>query len=263
MVNGWKASGKKVLLSVGGQNGRWDVVFFSSANTNNFINSIYSALVEYNLDGIDLDIESYSTPPRSVANMIIALKAKIGSKLLIVSPECVTVYEGVAIPSADLGGQAWNYFVPIIKAADSSIDFYQVQAYNNWYGGLPAGSFNYIKEVYLHWRNLPGTIPWSSVIPDFSGVNPNKLVMGVLASTSAGVSSYYAPPNVIKEFKNWLKANNYPLKGFMMWNSNWDRLNNYQVSNAITDPFLWMSILQNHLSVNLFKSIFFNLRYIV
>ena len=86
LVNGWKASGKKVLLSVGGQNGRWDVVFQSSSNTNNFINSIYSALVEYNLDGIDLDIESYSTPPRAVANMIIALKVKIGSKLLIVSP---------------------------------------------------------------------------------------------------------------------------------------------------------------------------------
>ena len=135
--------------------------------------------------------------------------------------------------------EAWNYFVPIIRAADSSIDFYQVQAYNNWYGGLPPGSFNYIKEVYLHWRNLPGTIPWSSVIPDFSGVNPNKLLMGVLASTSAGVSSYYAPPNVIKEFKNWLKVNNYPMKGFMMWDSNWDRLNNYQVSNAITDPFVW------------------------
>jgi chitinase len=56
VVNGWKASGKTVLLSVGGQNGRWDVVFTNSANTNNFINSIYSALIQYNLDGIDLDI---------------------------------------------------------------------------------------------------------------------------------------------------------------------------------------------------------------
>jgi hypothetical protein len=130
--------------------------------------------------------------------MIIALKAKIRPKLLIVSPECVTVYGGVPVPSADLGGQAWNYFVPIIRASDSSIDYYQVQAYNNWYGGLTPGSLNYIKEVYLHWRNLPGNIPWSTIIPEFSGVSPNKLLMGVLASTSAGVSSYYAYPNVIK-----------------------------------------------------------------
>jgi chitinase len=168
--------------------------------------------------------------------MIIALKTKIRSKLLVVSPECVTVYEGVSVPSPDIGGQAWNYFVPIIKAADSSIDLYQVQAYNNWYGGIPGGSFNYLKEVYLNWRNLPSGIPWSSAIPDFSGVNPNKLLMGVLASTSAGISNYYAPPNVIQEFKSWLKTNSYPLKGFMMWDSNWDRLNNFQISNAITDP---------------------------
>lgn len=145
VVNAWKASGKKVLISVGGQNGRWEVVFMNSANTNNFINAICSALIEYDLDGIDLDIEYYTAPPRTVANMIIALKAKIGSKLLIVSPECVTVYGGVPVPSADIGGQAWNYFVAIIKAADSSIDYYQVQAYNNWYGGLQGGSFNYIK----------------------------------------------------------------------------------------------------------------------
>lgn len=125
--------------------------------------------------------------------------------------------------------------MPIIKLADAYIDYYQVQAYNNWYGSLPGGSLAYLKEVYLHWRNILGTIQWISPIPDFQGVDGNKLLIGVLASTSAGVSNYYAPPQVIKEFKAWLKANNYPLKGFMMWDSNWDRLNSFLVSNAITD----------------------------
>jgi hypothetical protein len=77
--------------------------------------------------------------------MIIALKKKIGSKLLIVSPECVTVYQGTGVPSADTGGQAFNYFVPIIQLADSSIDFYQVQAYNNWYGVHAGGSLGYLQ----------------------------------------------------------------------------------------------------------------------
>lgn len=86
VVGGWKSSGKKVILSVGGQNGHWDVVFNSDASIDNFINSIDRYLTQYNLDGIDLDIEDYKAPPRIVAETIIKLKKKIGSKLLIVSP---------------------------------------------------------------------------------------------------------------------------------------------------------------------------------
>lgn len=103
-------------------------------------------LKRYRLDGIDLDIEGYLASPRTVAQAIIDLKNSIstlGKKLLIVSPEDVTVYQGVAIPDPDRGGQAFNYFVPIINLADSSIDYYQPQAYNNWYDGFPGGSLKY------------------------------------------------------------------------------------------------------------------------
>jgi chitinase len=182
-----------------------------------------------------LDIEDYKTAPRIVADMIIRLKKRIGSKLLIVSPENVAIYQATSIPSADVGGQAFNYFVPIINLADAYIDLYQPQVYNNWFGGLPGGSLAYMQETYLHWRNLQGTMAWSGPIPNFKGVDGNKLVMGVLASTSAGGSQFYAPPHVIREFKSWIKQNNYPLKGFMMWDSNWDILNGMVISNAATD----------------------------
>lgn len=58
--------------------------------------------------------------------------------------------------------------------------------------------------------------------------------MGILASTSAGGAQYYAPPSVIREFKQWIKNNNYPLLGFMMWDSNWDKLNGFAISDAAT-----------------------------
>lgn len=118
--------------------------------------------------------------------------------------------------------------------ADAYIDFYQPQAYNNWYGGLAGGTSAYLKETYLHWRNLPGTVPWTSPLSNFQGVSSNKLIMGVLASTSAGGPQYYASPSTIIDFKSWLKQNNYPLKGFMMWDSNWDQLNQFAISNACT-----------------------------
>lgn len=234
LVSKWKSAGKKVILSVGGQNGHWDVVFKSATSSNNFVTSISNYLNKYNLDGIDLDIEDYKTPPRTVANTIIDLKKRIGSKLIIVSPQNVAVYQGTSVPSADVGGQAFNYFVPIINLADAYIDFYQPQAYNNWYGGLAGGTTAYFKEVYLNWRNLQSSIAWSSPIPNFKGVSGDKLIMGVLASTSAGGSQYYASPNVIIEFKSWIKQKNYPLKGFMMWDSNWDQLNQFAISNACT-----------------------------
>lgn len=41
---------------------------------------------------------------------------KIGKKLLIVvSPECIAVYQGVAVPDPSVGGNPFNYFVHIIN----------------------------------------------------------------------------------------------------------------------------------------------------
>ena len=82
----WKNNGKKVLLSVGGQNVDWDTAFTNTQNTNNFINSVIDAVNKYNLDGVDLNIETYKIPPRTVANMIISLKTKLNNKLLTLAP---------------------------------------------------------------------------------------------------------------------------------------------------------------------------------
>ncbi len=156
LVTGWKRSGKKVLLSVGGQNGKWSSAFASNLTATTFANSLANAVQKYNLDGADLDIEYYSATPRRVANTIIALKKALGTKLMVVSPECVTVYQGTPVPSADTAGNPFNYFVPIIQIAGAYIDYYQIQAYNNWYGNFAGGSLDYLKDVYLNWRNLQG-----------------------------------------------------------------------------------------------------------
>lgn len=163
-VVGWKKAGKKVILSVGGQNGNWAYVFASETSRANFIASLANYVHQFKLDGVDLDIEQYLAPPRVVAQTIIDLKAELnkkGKKLVIVSPENVAVYQGAAVPSPDAGGQPFNYFVPIINLADSAIDYYQPQAYNNWYDGLAGGSLDYYKDVYLNWRNLQGLSPWA------------------------------------------------------------------------------------------------------
>ena len=175
----------------------------------------------------------YLATPRTVANAIIQLKKALGSKLLIVSPECVAVYQGVADYSADTAGQAYNYFVNVIRLADDYIDFYQPQAYNNWYD-VAGGTLDYLKDVYLNWRNLKGILSWQTPSANFNGVSGDKLLMGVLASTSAGGASYFYSVDTITAFRSWLTANNYPLRGFMMWDSHWDSLNGFAISNACT-----------------------------
>jgi chitinase len=209
-------------------------VFATASSTKNFVLSLTSLVNKYNLDGVDLDIESYLAPPRTVANMILALRAALGgSKLIIVSPENVTILQECGVPNPDVSSSWCNYFVPIIQLADSAINFYQPQAYNNWYEVAP-GTLAYLQNVYLNWRNLQGMMSWAGPIPNFTGVAANKLLMGVTASPVAGGASYYYTPDVIIQFKSWLKSKNYALRGFMMWDSHWDALNSYVVSTACT-----------------------------
>ena len=126
----------------------------------------------------------------------------------MVSPECVGVYQGVGAYGPDTAGQAYNYFVNIIRLADSSIDLYQVQAYNNWFD-VGGDLLKYLQDVYLNWRNLPGIMGYTSPIANFSGVAGNKLMMGVLGSTSAGGAAFYPGPEVIRNFRAWLEAKGY------------------------------------------------------
>lgn len=234
LINKWHASGKKVIISVGGQNGNWPNVFANSTTTANFIAALKGIVDKYNLDGVDLDIENYLATPRTVANMIINLRATLGtSKLIIVSPEDVTIFQEFGVPSPDASTGYYNYFVPIIQLADHAIDFYQPQAYNNYFH-MTAGTAAYFQDVYLNWRNLQGLVSWGKPIDNFTGVDGNKLLMGMLASNVAGGANYYANASEINNFKAWLTANNYPLRGFMMWDSHWDQLNNFTVSNACT-----------------------------
>ena len=142
-VRKWKDGGKKVLLSIGGQNVNWIYVFNSTQNTNNFISSVVNYVDRFSLDGVDLAILTYLSSPRAVANMIKSLKSELlkkGRKILVVSPEDVGVYQGVPVPDPDQVGQPYNYFVPIINLVDSSIDYYQPQAYNNGYHGYEGGT---------------------------------------------------------------------------------------------------------------------------
>ena len=52
----WKAAGKKIIISAGGQNGNWDYIFHNAQSITNFCISVRDIINKWNLDGIDIDI---------------------------------------------------------------------------------------------------------------------------------------------------------------------------------------------------------------
>jgi chitinase len=56
LTRSWQSNGKKVFISVGGQNGNWANVFTSNSSINNFISTVTAVVSKYGLDGVDLDI---------------------------------------------------------------------------------------------------------------------------------------------------------------------------------------------------------------
>lgn len=174
-----------------------------------------------------MDIEAYDTNPQTVALTINLLRNALGtSKQIIVSPENVAINQGTywIVPTPTSWSSNWNYFVPIINQSIDSIDYVQPQYYNNGYSGLTAGSAAFMVNGILEWMNLQGIATGDQVISGYKGVPANKLVIGVLASTSAGNASYYTGSSnitsAITTLNNTYKVN---VAGVMMWDSNWIR----------------------------------------
>lgn len=122
--------------------------------------------------------------------------------------------------------------MPILKNTITLIDIVLIQAYNNWYDSLTEGSLNYFQDIYLNWINQPSPFcSGCSIIANFTGVPMNKVVIGFPASTSAGNTP--PTPQVIDQFQTWIGTSNFTIGGYFLWDSHWDSLNSYSLSNTI------------------------------
>lgn len=240
LITNWQQQGKKVILSIGGQNVNWTTAFASTDSIDNFTSSINAILTQYNLDGVDLDIENGNASVTNVIYAINSLKQKITPKILTIAPQNVGVYQpNPFIPnSTTLDG--WSYFVPVLNGAIQSIDYVAIQAYNNWYGGgnynPSAASVDYLMNSYLNWLNSPNTLfnPPQTPIANFAGVPESKLIIGILASSKAGGSAFAPTPTMLESVVQTLSQPPYnnSLAGYMMWDSYWDESNSYEISDA-------------------------------
>ncbi|WP_329123595.1 chitinase [Streptomyces sp. NBC_01465] len=263
-----QAAGKKVLISIGGQNGQ--VQLTTTAARDTFVSSVSKIIDDYGLDGLDIDFEGHSLSLNTgdtdfrnpttpvVVNLIAALKtlkAKYGSKfVLTMAPETFFVQLGYQYyGSGPWGGQdpRAGAYLPVINALRDDLTLLHVQDYNsgsimgldNQYHSMGGADFHIAMTDML----LTGFPVAGDTTKVFQPLRPDQVAIGLPASTNAG-NGYTSPAEVTKTLDCLTKKTNcgtytthgtWPaLRGLMTWSINWDRFNNQEFSKNF-DAYNW------------------------
>ncbi|RPK78267.1 MULTISPECIES: chitinase [unclassified Streptomyces] len=255
-----QAAGKKVLISIGGQNGQ--VQLATTAARDMFVSSVGKIIDEYGLDGLDIDFEGHSLSLNTgdtdfrnpttpvVVNLISAvksLKAKYGDKfVLTMAPETFFVQLGYQYyGSGPWGGQdpRAGAYLPVIHALRDELTLLHVQDYNsgsimgldNQYHSMGGADFH-IAMTDMLLTGFPVAGDQNKVFP---ALRPDQVAIGLPASTQAG-NGHTSPAEVTKALNCLMKKTDcgsytthgtWPaLRGLMTWSINWDRFNNGEFS---------------------------------
>ncbi|WP_405832184.1 chitinase [Streptomyces sp. NBC_00105] len=262
-----QAAGKKVLISIGGQNGQ--VQLSTTAARDTFVSSVGRIIDEYGLDGLDIDFEGHSlslatgdsdfrapTTP-VIVNLISAvktLKAKYGPDfVLTMAPETFFVQLGYQYyGSGPWGGQdpRAGAYLPVIHALRDDLTLLHVQDYNsgsimgldNQYHSMGGADFHIAMTDML----LTGFPVAGNTARVFPALRPEQVAIGLPATTNAG-NGHTPPAEVNKALDCLTKKQNcgtyqthgtWPgLRGLMTWSINWDRFGGWEFSRNFDGYF--------------------------
>ncbi|WP_436850797.1 chitinase [Streptomyces avermitilis] len=216
-----QAAGKKVIISIGGQNGTVSVN--DSASAANFANSVYSLMQTYGFDGVDIDLEN-GLNATYMSQALRSLSAKAGSSLVIT----------MAPQTIDMQSTSNGYFQTALNIKDI-LTVVNMQYYNS---GSMLGCDG---KVYSQ-----GSVDFLTALACIQlegGLAPSQVGLGLPASTSGAGSGYVSPTVVNNALDCLTKATNcgsfkpsktYPdLRGAMTWSTNWDASAGNAWSNGV------------------------------
>jgi len=215
------AAGKKVVISIGGQNGTISVSDSTSAT--NFANSVYSLMQTYGFDGVDIDLEN-GINATYMTQALRSLSSKAGSSLVIT----------MAPQTIDMQSTSNAYFQTALNIKDI-LTVVNMQYYNS---GTMLGCDG---KVYGQ-----GTVDFLTALACIQlqgGLSPSQVGLGLPASTSAAGSGYVSP-TIVNNALDCLTAGTncgtfkpsktYPdLRGAMTWSTNWDAAAGSSWSNSV------------------------------
>ncbi|MCF3137203.1 chitinase [Streptomyces olivochromogenes] len=216
-----QAAGKKVIVSVGGQNGTVSVSDPTSAT--NFANSVYSLMQTYGFDGVDIDLEN-GLNATYMSQALRALSAKAGSSLVLT----------MAPQTIDMQSTSNTYFQTALNVKDI-LTVVNMQYYNS---GSMLGCDG---KVYSQ-----GSVDFLTALACIQlegGLSPSQVGLGLPASTSAAGSGYVSPTIVDNALDcltrgtscgSFKPSKTYPdLRGAMTWSTNWDAKSGNAWSNGV------------------------------
>ncbi|MGW7350087.1 chitinase [Streptomyces sp. Z26] len=253
-----QAAGKKVLLSIGGQNGQ--VQLKDEAARDKFVESVSGIIDRYGLDGLDIDFEGHSLSldpgdtdfrePKTpvVVNLIDALKTLKGKYgdgfALTMAPETFFVQLGYQFygpgPDGAQDARAGAY-LPVIHALRDDLTMLHVQDYNSGpIKGLD-DQFHTMGNADFHIAMTDMLLTGFPVAGDkdkvFPALDPGQVAIGLPASESAG-GGHTPPAEVNKALDCLTKGSDcgsyepsgtWPdLRGLMSWSINWDAFGEWQ-----------------------------------
>lgn len=251
-----KSLGKKVVLSIGGQNGV--VLLPDNTAKTNFTNSLISLIDKYGFNGIDIDLESgislnggdtdFKNPTTpQIVNLISAIRAVCDhygpNFILSMAPETAYVQGGYTAY-----GNIWGAYLPIIYGLKDKLTYIHVQHYNAG-SGMGMDGKNYTQgtadyEVAMADMLLHGFPVGGNTNNTFPALRQDQVLIGLPACPSAAPSGGYISPTEMKKALDYIikgisfgglyKLSNpsgYPnFRGLMTWSINWDAQSNYEFS---------------------------------
>lgn len=262
-----QAAGKKVLISIGGQNGQ--VQLTTTAARDTFVTSVSKIIDTYGLDGLDIDFEGHSLSlnaddtdfknPKTpvIVNLVSAvktLKAKYGADfVLTMAPETFFVQLGYQYyGTGKWGGQdpRAGAYLPVIHALRDDLTLLHVQDYNsgpimgldNQYHSMGGADFH-IAMTDMLLTGFPVAGDANNVFPP---LRPDQIAIGMPATTNAG-NGHVPSAETNKALDCLTKKTNcgpytthgtWPaLRGLMTWSINWDRFGGWEFSRNFDNYF--------------------------
>ncbi|HEY3993454.1 MAG TPA: glycosyl hydrolase family 18 protein [Ktedonobacteraceae bacterium] len=219
-INTLHSQGKKVIISVGGQNGTISVSDATSAA--NFANSVYSLMQQYGFDGVDIDLEN-GLNVTYMSSALQQLSAKAGSSLII----------ALAPQTIDMQSTSGDYF-QLALSIKSILTIVNMQYYNS--GSMLGCDGNVYSE------GTENFITALACIQLQGGLRPDQVGIGLPASTSAAGSGYVSPSLVNAALDclangsncgSFVPPSHWSIRGAMDWSINWDASNGYTFANTV------------------------------
>ena len=255
-----KAKGKRVVLSIGGQNG--SLILGDAAARQKFVDSMGALVADYGFDGLDLDVETgvalgggdtdFASPTTpAIVNLIAATRAictRFGKDFILsMAPEIAYVQGGITAY-----GGPWGAYLPIIHGLRDQLTYVHVQHYNAG-GNAALDGANYNQgtadfQVAMAEMLLKG-FPVAG--KSFPALRQDQVMIGLPATGPAAPSGGYIAPASMKKALDYLMKGasfggayklvtptGYPdFRGLMTWSVNWDAKSSFEFSTSYR-PYL-------------------------